>query len=66
MFCIMQVSIKEARGLPPALAHFVFCQYVFWGHGAEPSVVPPVVNSDVLPLQKRSDGVSVTFDHHKV
>ena len=61
-----QVSIKEARGLPPALSNFVFCQYTFWGY-PEPMVVPPQVDPDVAGLQrKRSDGMSFKFDHQRV
>lgn len=38
-----RIGIKEARGLPPALSHFVFCQYNFWNE-QEPNVVPPLVD----------------------
>lgn len=34
-----RVHIKQASGLPLSLAHYVFCQYVFWNH-PEPIVVP--------------------------
>ena len=36
----IQVTIKNAAGLPPSLSHFVFCQYHFWGE-QDPTVVPP-------------------------
>ncbi|XP_040583928.1 kinesin-like protein KIF13A isoform X2 [Lepeophtheirus salmonis] len=39
----LKVTIKEAVGLPPASAHFVFCQYTFWGD-SDVTVVPPLVN----------------------
>ena len=61
-----QVCIKEARGLPPALSNFVFCQYAFWGH-PEPTVIPPQVNADVNGLsKKRNDSMSFIFDHSNV
>ena len=60
-----RVCIKEARGLPPALSHFVFCQYNFWGHH-EPVVVPPIVETEAPGTKKKSDGISFKFDHKKV
>ena len=63
-FLLSQVCIKEARGLPPALAHFVFCQYNFWGH-AESVVVPPEINPENL-TKHDDDTVSFTFNHEKV
>ena len=39
---IVQVTIKNAAGLPPSLSNFVFCQYMFWGDAEVPTVVPPV------------------------
>lgn len=60
------MCIKEARGLPPALANFVFCQYTFWGY-PEPIVVPPIVDPDVAGVnKKKNDGVFFKFDHKNV
>jgi len=62
--CIVQVRIKEARGLPPTLANFVVCQYIMWGY-PEPIGVPPVVHSE-NQKQKKIDDISIKFDHCKV
>lgn len=43
-----RVRIKEARGLPVGLAHFVFCQYAWWG-GGETVVVPPALDAEATP-----------------
>ncbi|XP_070208560.1 kinesin-like protein KIF13A isoform X2 [Littorina saxatilis] len=61
---LIRVCIKEARGLPPALAHFVFCQYNFWGH-QESVVVPPEINPEHLE-KREDDTVAFTFNHEKV
>ena len=50
--------------MPPALAHFVFCQYSFWGH-SELVVVPPEINPDQME-KPDDDTVSFTFNHEKV
>ncbi|XP_041360770.1 kinesin-like protein KIF13A isoform X2 [Gigantopelta aegis] len=57
---LVRVCIREARGLPPSLCNFVFCQYSFWGH-PETIVVPPEVNPDVMPSD--SDTVTFMFNH---
>jgi len=60
---ICQVVIKDARGLPPALSNFVFCQYTFWGH-PDLIVVPPCdqsesneQNQSVFPFEHSKDFV---------
>lgn len=62
-----RVTIKQATGLPLSLSHFVFCQYMFWGH-PEPIVVPPVVNTE-LPssncITGQRDSLTFKFDHTK-
>lgn len=58
---VCQVMIREARGLPPALSHFVFCQYTFWCY-PEPIVVPPVVGPEAVS-RKRPEDISFYFDH---
>ncbi|XP_011262990.1 kinesin-like protein KIF13B isoform X5 [Camponotus floridanus] len=62
-----RVTIKQATGLPLSLSHFVFCQYMFWGH-PEPIVVPPMVNAD-LPNSNciigQRDSLAFKFDHTK-
>lgn len=62
-----RITIKQASGLPLSLSHFVFCQYIFWGH-PEPIVVPPVVNpelptSNLVPGQR--DSLAFKFEHTK-
>ncbi|XP_029155685.1 kinesin-like protein KIF13B isoform X9 [Nylanderia fulva] len=62
-----RVTIKQATGLPLSLSHFVFCQYMFWGH-PEPIVVPPMVNAE-LPnsncITGQRDSLAFKFDHTK-
>ncbi|XP_043288221.1 kinesin-like protein KIF13A isoform X4 [Venturia canescens] len=62
-----RVTIKQASGLPLPLSHFVFCQYMFWGH-PEPIVVPPVVNPE-LPVSNcttgQRDSPAFKFEHTK-
>ncbi|XP_020290854.1 kinesin-like protein KIF13A isoform X1 [Pseudomyrmex gracilis] len=62
-----RVTIKQATGLPLSLSHFVFCQYMFWGH-PEPIVVPPMVNPE-LPnsncIAGQRDSLAFKFDHTK-
>ncbi|XP_046734684.1 kinesin-like protein KIF13A isoform X3 [Diprion similis] len=62
-----RITIKQASGLPLSLSHFVFCQYIFWGH-PEPIVVPPVVNPELpathlVPGQR--DSLAFKFEHTK-
>ncbi|KAK2583279.1 hypothetical protein KPH14_009285 [Odynerus spinipes] len=62
-----RVTIKQAIGLPLSLSHFVFCQYMFWGH-PEPIVVPPVVNAELPPANcaaGQRDSLAFKFDHTK-
>ena len=65
VYITRQVGIKEARGLPPVLSNFVFCQYTFWTQ--PPTTVPSVMSSNdtVIPL-KRPDEVVVSFNHSQV
>ncbi|XP_048248867.1 kinesin-like protein KIF13B isoform X7 [Haliotis rufescens] len=56
---MVRIKIREARGLPPALCNFVFCQYSFWGE-RDPMVVPPEVNPEIITKQ---DTVSFIFNH---
>lgn len=62
-----RVTIKQATGLPLSLSHFVFCQYMFWGHSG-PIVVPPVVNAE-LPnsncVTGQRDSLAFKFNHTK-
>ncbi|ELT98482.1 hypothetical protein CAPTEDRAFT_225292 [Capitella teleta] len=60
---MIRVAVKEAKGLPPALANFVFCQYDFWG--CEETVVPPVVGDVVGKSRKNSKSATFKFDHEK-
>lgn len=60
-----QVSIREAKGLPPALSNFVFCQYNFWGHD-DSIVVPPEISPDAAVMKKRNDSMTFRFEHNKV
>ncbi|XP_069764421.1 kinesin-like protein KIF13A isoform X2 [Narcine bancroftii] len=59
-----RVKIKEATGLPINLSNFVFCQYIFWEH-TEQTVVPPMVNPDLLSIKHKAMQYTVKFDHSK-
>ncbi|KAJ8021167.1 Kinesin-like protein KIF13A [Holothuria leucospilota] len=62
-----KVQIKEAVNLPHALAHFVFCQYTFWGQDG-PTVVPPYINPDQEEYHSRlgeSIKGTMKFQHSK-
>ncbi|XP_055871121.1 kinesin-like protein KIF13A isoform X6 [Biomphalaria glabrata] len=61
---LINVCIKEARGLPLALSNFVFCQYSFWGE-SEPCVVPPYINPDTVS-RKDDHTVNFVFNHEKL
>lgn len=64
----IQVQIKEAVNLPHALAHFVFCQYTFYGQDG-PTVVPPYINPDQEEYHSRlgeSIKGTMKFQHSKV
>ena len=59
-----QVVIKEARGLPPVLSNFVFCQYTFWSHA--PTTVPSVIcthDADHTSRQHARSDVVIPFHH---
>ena len=63
-----QVRIREATDLPPHLAHFVFCQYTFWGQD-EMTVVPPYINPELDDLPGRTKDCntgSMKFNHGQV
>lgn len=55
------IKIKAIVGLPPALAHFVFCQYRFWSD-TEYTVVPAVFEPRSVRMRK-ADTVDFKFDH---
>ncbi|XP_076398158.1 kinesin-like protein KIF13A isoform X3 [Megachile rotundata] len=60
-----RVTIKQATGLPLSLSHFVFCQYIFYGH-PEPIVVPAVDNTEQLNSNcqmGQRDSLVFKFDH---
>ncbi|GAB6029696.1 Kinesin protein 1B [Chamberlinius hualienensis] len=57
-----KVVIKQASGLPPSLANFVFCQYTFWGM-QEARVVPPIVNPEQSVALSSKDSLTFRFDH---
>ena len=59
MYCGLQVVINEARGLPPVLSNFVFCQYTFWT--AAPITVPSVIHTpddNIASVHHRGNGGS--------
>jgi len=65
VYITWQVGIKEARGLPPVLSNYVFCQYTFWTH--PPTTVPSVITpDDSVVSRKRPDEVVVSFNHSQV
>ncbi|XP_071956300.1 kinesin-like protein KIF13A isoform X3 [Antedon mediterranea] len=62
-----RIKIVNASELPLSLAHFVFCQYTFWGQDG-PMVVPPLIGPDtddfVLPRRRSKDSQrKVKFNH---
>ncbi|XP_011505399.1 PREDICTED: kinesin-like protein KIF13A [Ceratosolen solmsi marchali] len=60
-----RVTIKQASGLPLSLSHFVFCQYMFWGH-PEPIVVPPIINTEfplLNSINNQKDSLAFKFNH---
>jgi len=63
-FAFLQVTIKQASGLPLSLSNFVFCQYSFWNH-LDSIVVPPVVNPEYpVTCSSGRDSMTFKFDHH--
>ncbi|XP_069106121.1 kinesin-like protein KIF13A isoform X3 [Argopecten irradians] len=60
---IVRICISGAKGLPPALSNFVFCQYTFWGN-EDTVVVPPEIHPD-SSSHKKSDSISFKFQHSK-
>jgi kinesin family protein 13 len=56
---VLQVTIKQASGLPLSLSNFVFCQYSFWNH-PESIAVPPVINPE-YPVSSSTGRDSMTF-----
>ena len=56
------IKIKAVVGLPPALAHFVFCEYRFWSD-TEFTVVPTVLEPRGGRQRKAADTVDFKFDH---
>jgi hypothetical protein len=59
----LQISIREATGLPPAFANFVFCQYTFWGE-RDAMVVPHLTIRNQLTRTK--DGARFRFNYSHV
>ncbi|PIK34402.1 putative kinesin-like protein KIF13A isoform X5 [Apostichopus japonicus] len=59
-----EVKIMEAVNLPHSLAHFVFCQYSFWGQDG-PTVVPPFINPDLEEYHSRKgESIKGTMKFH--
>ncbi|GAV04235.1 hypothetical protein RvY_14545-2 [Ramazzottius varieornatus] len=59
---VCRIVIKEATGIPPAFANFVFCEYTFWGE-KQPNVVPyKNFRSHVV---RGKDGARFRFDYWK-
>ena len=57
------IKIKAIVGLPPALAHFVYCEYRFWGD-VEYTVVPTALEPrGGGRTRKAADTVDFKFDH---
>ncbi|XP_071504445.1 kinesin-like protein KIF13A [Diadema antillarum] len=62
-----RLKIKEASDLPLSLAHFVFCQYTFFGQEGH-TVVPPDINPNVDEEPGRGPEASkgvMKFNHTK-
>ncbi|XP_067931431.1 kinesin-like protein KIF13A isoform X2 [Watersipora subatra] len=64
----LKVSIRDAKGLPPSLSRFVFCQYTFWGE-TELVVVAPKVDESSLDMEGQGHDsertASYKFEHEK-
>ena len=61
-FFILQVTIKEAHGLPLTLCNYVFCQYCF--HDQTLTVIPPL-NAATSPASAAKSN-SMAFENTKV
>ncbi|XP_076456377.1 kinesin-like protein KIF13A [Babylonia areolata] len=61
---LIKFRIQEAEDLPPALSHFVFCQYSFW-NSTEPIALPPDMNPDYPTKQDRGP-TKIVFNHEQV
>ena len=57
-FVVLQVSIKQATGLPPSLSNFVFCQYSFWNN-----VETTAPESGTVPSNVSSEPTTFRFEH---
>ena len=58
-----RLNIKSAVGVAPSLAHFVFCQYAFWGDTE--MVVVPSLASSVLATNKKDDTSDIRFNYSR-
>ena len=56
-----RIQIKSVVGLPPAMAHFVFCQYTFWKDQGL-MVVPSLAKSSVV-RNKKIDASDFRFSY---
>ena len=60
--CIkFRLQIKSVVGLPPSMAHFVFCQYTFW-KDQDIMVVPSLAKSTVV-RNKKIDTANFGFSY---
>ena len=60
----LKIKIRAAVGIPPALSHFLFCQYKFYRE-EEYTVVPSLVESKNVRT-KKIDAVDFTFEHERI
>ena len=60
----LKIRIIAAVGIPPALSHFLFCQYKFY-RDAEFTVVPSHVESRNVRT-KKIDTVDFRFEHERI
>jgi len=60
---LVRVTVLEASGLPPALSHFVFCQYTLWGE-EELTTVPPAMATPVKRNGDLNNGSPDQTDNH--
>ena len=60
----LRIRIRAAVGIPPALSHFLFCQYRFF-KDKETIVVPSVTESRNV-ITKKIDTVDFRFEHERI
>lgn len=60
----LRIRIRAAVGIPPALSHFLFCQYKFF-KDEEYTVVPSIEESRILQTKKTA-ALDFRFEHERI